>query len=184
MKKWITNKIFIILLIAVAIIGLGRLIDKWRRDERIATNPILTQTEKSKVIIDTSKNKVTIIRRDGEKQVIRDISGSRKVSVTLTKDGELKVYAPTKGFIFEPGILFGMDSKNSLLGLDAQFFYWRRVGLLAGLSAPPRRGLLLQDIRAHIAFGYNMADLRMPNTNVFVGYNSKQSILVGLRVRF
>ena len=184
MKKFIANKIFILILIAVAIIGLGRLTERWRHNERIATSPVLTQAEKSKVIIDASKNKVTIVRRDGDKQVITEVSGSRKVSVTVTKDGELKVYAPTKGFIFEPGILFAQDEGGTMLGLDAQVFYWRKTGLLAGLSAPPRRGLLLQDIRAHVALGYNLADVKMANTNVFVGYNTKKSIMVGLRVRF
>jgi hypothetical protein len=184
MKKWIANKIFIIALIAIAIIGLSKLIDKWRRDERTATNPVLTQTEKSKVIIDSRSKKVTIVKRKGDKQVTKEVIGARKISVTLGKDGKLNVYARNKGFVFEPGVALGIDEKDSLLGLDAQFFYWNRLGLLSGMSAPPRDGLRIEDLRVHAGVCYVLDQLKMPNTSLFMGYNTKRRITLGARVSF
>ena len=180
MKKWIANKVFWIVLIILAFIGLNYFASKQADRKKVAIAPVLTETEKAKFIIDTRKRKITIVRRKGDKQVIETITGIRDASMTVTKDGEVKTYAPTKGFVFEPGLSIGMDNQDVLLGLDAQFFYWRRLGLIGGVSAPPHSGLRIKDLRAHIALGYDL----ISNTSVYIGYNIKGSIQAGCRLRF
>ena len=182
MKKWIANKIFIIVLIAIAIIGIGKLANKWKQSKQIATTPILTDAEKSKVIVKPGRTE--IITRDGDKQVIETKPGTRDTVVTVGKDGKVKVYAPTIGFIFEPGISFGIDEKDSLLGLDSQFFYWRKLNLLGGFAAPPYHGMKHKDIRAYAGISYSLMDIKLPNSSFFIAYNTKKAIMVGARVRF
>lgn len=184
MKKFLLNKLFTIILIAVAIIGVGKLIQKWSDRKNLETAPVLTDSENSKLIIDTSRKKVTSVTRDGDKQVIDVKDGVRDVVITVNKDGTISTYAPTKGFIFEPGISLGMDKHDTLLGVDIQWFYWRKLGLSSGIMAPPYSGLQLQDIRGYAAINYNLVNLKLPNTNFYVGYNTKSSVSTGVSIKF
>jgi hypothetical protein len=138
--------------------------------------PVLTEDEKAKVII--KDRKVTTVTKD--KTTVK--RGVRNPVITVKKDGTVKVIAPQLGFIFEPGMC-GFYSDRFYGGIDAQWFYWRQLGVYsgAGLSTESRHIRLNINL---IGVGYNFTNKYFSNTSVFMAYNLNQKWSIGLRVRF
>jgi len=65
------------------------------------------------------------------------------------------------------------------VGVDCEFFYWNRVGVLAGLgfSSNPL-------LAGYLGVSYQLDQIKLNNTSVWAGYTSTRNIAVGLRVSF
>ena len=177
------NKLIVIALIALAIIGLGKLKQYWDSRKDVITAPVLTEAEKSKVIIDTSKKRVTIVKRDGDKQVRRTIKGVRHIATTENIDGTISHKFINRGFLFEPGLILGTDSNDGLIGIDTQWFYWSDWGLTSGLSVPYDT-IRFNKLRVHVAFSYNLNIVKMNNTYLYAGIDTAKQIVFGTRISF
>ncbi len=177
------NKIFIAALIAIAIFGLAKLKNYWDMRRAIVISPVLTETEKSKDVVDTRARTVTRIVRDGDKQKQKVIRGVRDIAYTVNKDGTVTSTILNKGFGFEPGVMLGTDSRDSLIGLDTQFFYWSEFGLTSGLSSSITEPSF-RNLRLHLAVSYNLGRLKLHNTSTFIGYDTKREIIIGARINF
>lgn len=168
-------------------------IDHRNRRDAVEFAPVLKENEREKIIVNTRSGMIRRVarrtptlggngpsgtpgRNPGE-ETVTDISGVRKVAVTIDKDGSVKVYAPTKGVIFEPGLAAFYSDENFRLGFDVQFFYWRRFGLNAGAGSTLEKPY---SVKAFVAGSYNIYS----NTSVIVGITQTKEIATGVRVRF
>lgn len=174
------NKIYVIILIAIAFIGLSKLKTYWDFRQSVVISPVLTQAEKSKEVIDLDARTITIIERDGDRQVRRTRRGVRHIATTLNKDGTIDRIIINRGFAFEPGLLLGTDSQGALVGVDTQWFYWSDFGLISGLSALTT----FKNPRLHLAVSYNLSSIKLNNTSLFVGVNTNKSLMFGTRLSF
>ncbi len=177
------NKILITVLVVLATIGLVKLKTYWDLRKAVIIAPVLTETEKSKDVIDVRARTVTRVTRDGDNQVSTVIRGVRDVAITELKDGTIKTVTINKGFTFEPGLTLGTDSEDSLIGLDAQFFYWSEFGLVKGLMVPTSN-ISLKKIRFYLAISYDLGRIKLHNTSAILGIDTKKRILLGARIRF
>lgn len=159
-------------------------------EQQIITAPILKETENQKIIVDTNKKKVTVVKRgpigkgkDGKSgtEVTKVTEGARKVVITEDRDGTIRVVALNKGFCFEPGLaLYYSDSAR--LGLDVQLAYYKRWGVLLGAGV--NMGEEPRTIRAHVAVNYALPLSFMDNTSMFLGMDHKKEVVAGARLRF
>jgi hypothetical protein len=185
----VIKKIGLALDIIVVLAVCGLVFTKCHKQEQVLTTPVLKENEKQKVIVDTRRKTVSVVRRIGTPknpgavvpQVERTTRGVRKVVVTETNDGEITVTAITKGFVCEPGLAL-YYSDRARLGLDVQIAYWHSYGLVLGagvnLGEEPR------NIRAHVAVSRTLPLNLFSNTSVFVGVDNKKDVVGGLRIQF
>lgn len=108
---------------------------------------------------------------------MRHLGGVRRATVTVAKDPithqeEVKVWAQTSGFIFEPGFAAGFDD-GPKAGIDTQIYFRRRLALSVGILTDNKWRM-----RAYAAGSYNVYQ----NTSVFVGIDNKKEIVLGIRV--
>lgn len=151
------------------------------RHEEILTSPVLKDDEKQKIIIDTNKKKVTLVRRDKDKQIVDVKEGARKIVVVEDKDGNINVTAITKGFCFEPGLTL-YYSDRARLGLDAQVAYYKQWGVLLGAGV--NMGDEPRTVRLHVGVNYALPLNFLENTSVFAGIDHRKDATVGLRIKF
>lgn len=159
--------------------------------EQFITAPVLKENETQKIIVDTSRRRVQVVRRvpvgkgrdekGGTTQAVKVTEGARKVVVTEHTDGTVQVTAVNKGFIAEPGLAL-YYSDRARIGLDVQVAYWKQWGVVLGA------GLNLGDeprtIRGHIAVTRALPLDFLSNTSAFVGVDHKKEVVAGLRLRF
>ncbi len=177
------NKIYTIILIALAIISLSKLKTYWDNRKDVITSPILTEAENSKDIIDVKNKTVTIVTRDGAVQKKKVIRGVRHIAYTEKLDGTIERKIINRGFTFEPGLFIGSDSKDALIGLDTQLFYWSEFGLVSGVGIPIG-GMKFNKLRLHMGASYSLARFKLGNTSLYAGADTSKSIVFGLRVAF
>jgi hypothetical protein len=146
------------------------------------TSPVLKDGEKVKIIKDG--NKVIIVEKGKDGKTKTKIRHQpRDTVITVDKDGDVKVYAPIMGFIFEPGYC-GFYTDNKLwVGIDSQWFYWRYLGFVSGIGVAKRNDKL--NIRLNIlSLSYTPSWRYMTNTSFYAGLNDKTDFLAGLRVKW
>lgn len=154
--------------------------------------PVLKGNEREKIIVDSRAGTVRIVGRNpvgrtlhpsgdtGQEtgdQTVTDVSGVRKVAITIDKNGAVEVYAPNKGVIFEPGIATFYSEDRFRLGLDAQVLYWNKWGVNVGVGSTLQAPY---SVKAYVAGSYNFYG----NTSVFAGITQSKEVGFGLRVRF
>lgn len=169
---------------------LGEYINGKLRELDTVVAPVLKENENQKIIVDTNKKTVTVVRRGhigkGKEsasgtQVVKVTEGARKVVITERTDGTISVVALNKGICFEPGLAL-YHSDQTRLGLDVQVAYWKRWGVVLGagvnMGDEPRTG------RLHIAVNHALPLSFIDNTTAFIGVDHRKDVVMGLRVRF
>lgn len=189
MKKWL-----IIIAALVVLAAVFRACQHKRQGkDSVEYAPVLKENEREKIIVDTRAGTIRTVARnvgDGKgirhngssgyqtgEQTVTDISGVRKVAVTIDKNGNVEVYAPSKGVIFEPGLTAFYSEDRFRLGLDAQVFYWKRWGVNVGIGSTVQAPY---SVKAYVAGSYNFYG----NTSIFAGITQSKEIGFGVRVRF
>ena len=109
--------------------------------------------------------------------VIERTDGARGIRISISDSGTVSVIARTKGFCFEPGLGSYATTNNARIFVDAQLLFARRHGVNAGLGLGLRGKL---QPAAFIAYSYNF----WSNTSLLIGYDTKQEMLIGVRVKF
>ena len=151
------------------------------------TDSNLTKEEQVAIIVNPNTGTVTTVRRNRKNkkettQVEKPIDGAREIRIGVSPEGRVKVIARSKGFIFEPGIGVGFDG-DALISLDTQFYFYRRWGVLGGVSVP-MASIRANKLSLYAAASYQLPFKMLSNTSVYAGYNTDKEIQVGARVRF
>ena len=154
-----------------------------------ATSPILKGEEHEKIIVDTRTKTVTVVTKSDDtktntsQQQVKVLSeGERQAVITEDNQGHLSVYSPKWGYVFEPGeCIFYSDTFR--IGLDTQWFYWQRYGVITGLGINFNNNQR-RNIDGFIAVSYNLPFETFSNTSIYTGYSFKQQLVVGGRVKF
>lgn len=180
------HKLIIVALVLVAGLLLKDCIGKHiptepRGDERLKDN------EKERIAINDRGDVVhTKRRKDGNSSVqqvaFRD-TGAGKTIITLDDKGNISVKQETRGFVFRPGLCLATSGEGLLVGADIQFYYFRNFGANVGLTSTARENLG-ENFRAHISGSYRLPFESFRNTAVYVGFDTKKEIQVGIRLRF
>jgi hypothetical protein len=123
-----------------------------------------------------------IIVIEDEKGNVKQYVGVKKAKLTKFEDGEIKVDVKNKGFGLEPG--FVMTAGDGLrLGLDVEYAYWKRWGLLAGATYPVN-GRSLDRLRGHLGVGYDLPSRWLSNTSIWGGIDTGRNPALGFRTKF
>lgn len=109
--------------------------------------------------------------------VIERIDGARGIRISIGDTGNVSITARTKGFCFEPGLGLFATSSDPRIFIDAQLLFARRHGANAGIGLGFRKPV---NGVAFVAYSYNF----WSNTSVLVGFDTKNEVLLGLRVKF
>jgi len=201
--SWFFNRIFkhvigYVILVLILIVGYKYVENRWLKQE-IRTSLTLKEGESRKAIINFRQKTLTTVRRDKEgkeTQTVQNFSGLRMAVLTELEDGSVNVYAPVWGFVFEPGYTAFVANSRPRLGIDIQWFYWRRLGLSSGFGLGGRRykdavdgtgearRSDLQLAGYPIAFNYNLPFKWTPNTNLFVGGTHDKQFTTGVTVKW
>ena len=156
--------------IAVGLLFYSILQQRLERQEKLNTS--LKPNESRKLV--KKGNKLTLTRRDKDgREIKKVIKGTRDFSVTEDDKGRVEIYAPNKGWVFEPGLALGI-SDEVRYGADLQFFYWNNFGIAVNLLTNSDFS-----IRTGIVGLYDIYS----NTSLFVGVDNKKDITFGIRVR-
>jgi len=152
--------------------------------------PVLTGNEREKLIINNATHtitKTTFVNNINSlktgtlpSQVTQVISNTARTTI-ITEDvrGNLSIYNPSSGFLFEPGLCL-FYSTDFKVGLDFQWFYFKRFGLFSGFGVNPRT----KNGDGYVSLGYTLPFSKFDNTSIYCGYSAKQSIILGCRVKF
>lgn len=160
-------------------------------EKAIITAPVLKENEAQKIIVDTNKREVRVVKRgpmgkgkgtkEGNTEVVKVTEGARTVVITELNDGTIQVVALNKGFCFEPGLAL-YYSEQARLGVDVQFAYWKQWGVLLGAGV--NTGDRHRTVRAYVAVNHAVPLNFLDNTTVFIGVDTKKDAVLGLRIRF
>lgn len=127
----------------------------------------------------------TITRKeDGSEEVVaHNFSGLRRATIIENEDGTISIKAPTIGFIFEPGFSSFFSRGRPHLGLDLEWFYWRRLGLSGGVGfgskSAGKDDKTLALAAYPLALNYNLPFKLTPNSNVFIGVDDQLQPIIG-----
>ena len=175
----ITNSKLLIILLGIL----------WFVDNRIDTS-ILTNYldssrsefksgEVSKVEVDCRDN-TAITQKKGEEPKL--YTGVKYFRGSKFEDGRIKTKFKNKGFGLEPGIV--VTAGDGLrLGVDLEYAYWKRWGLLAGATAPVR-GRSFDRVRGHLGLGYDLPSRWFSSTSFYGGIDSDKTPTMGFRTKF
>jgi hypothetical protein len=109
--------------------------------------------------------------------VIERTDGARGIRISIGDTGTVSIIARTRGFCFEPGFGAYTASSNSRIFVDVQWLFARRHGVNSGIGLGLRGRL---EPTAFIAYSYNF----WSNTSLLIGYDTKNEVLAGVRVKF
>lgn len=173
-------KALILVGLFLGLIGLLSHIRNASRKLNEAVSPILKDNEKEKIVVDTQSKTVTVVSRDGNKQVVNITEGTRNAVITEDNQGHLSVWSPTHGFVFEPGISV-FTSDRFRVGGDVQWYYWRSYGVLTGVGVNLNGK---KDFDEYIAVSYNLPFHVVSDISIFTGYSVHKNLVFGLRDKF
>jgi len=123
---------------------------------------------------------IIVIQKKGEKP--KEYVGVKKAKLTKFKDGEIDIKVKNKGLGLEPG--FTVAAGDGLrLGLDVQYAYWKRWGLLGGFTYPVS-GRSLDRLRGHLGLSYDLPNRWFSNTSVWGGIDTAKDPRIGFRTKF
>lgn len=146
---------------------------KQKVDRQEHLNTALLPNETRKLV--KKGNTLTLVHRDKDgREVKKIIKGARDFSVSEDINGKVTVYAPTKGWIFEPGLAVVGGSDRLRYGVDLGIAYWNNFTL---------GGIIATDSQFSIRIGlvgmYNVYS----NTSIFLGVDQTEDMMIGVRVR-
>jgi len=181
--KGLKETVFQTALIALAIVGtlhfIGNKSDSSRAREIDAKSPLI-EDQVRRLIIDFLRNQLILQEKGKDTKVY---TGVRKAVFTEIKDGSIEMDVPTRGWTFEPGLTLGA-SESLRLGVDVQWAYWRRWGMVTGFSVPAGRQRTLGKFKGHLGLSYNFYNKYFPGTSVWGGMDTSADPALGVRTRF
>jgi hypothetical protein len=110
------------------------------------------------------------------------ITGVVRVRASKFDDGTYRVKYKNKGIGIEPG-LTAYAGDGLRIGVDAEFVYWKRWGLLGG-GTVPIEGRSFNRLRGHLGLSYDLPSRWFTNTSLWGGMDSSRSPVGGVRLRF
>lgn len=123
---------------------------------------------------------IIVIQKAGEQPV--EYVGVKKAKLTKFDDGEVELDVKNKGLGLEPG--FVLTAGDGLrLGLDVEYAYWKRWGLLAGFTYPVQ-GRSLDRMRGHLGLSYDLPSRWLSNSSVWGGIDTGKNPALGFRTKF
>lgn len=105
----------------------------------------------------------------------RRSDGTRGGSVVLYPNGRIETFTLHKGFWWGPGLSAAYAGDRLRVGIDAEIAWYRRWSAFIGFNVSTDFSG-----RGYIAGGYNIYG----NSHLFVGIDTEQDFLVGLRTSF
>lgn len=180
--KSLKNSMFNLLLIAAAVMATMHYVG-YKSDKKLAQqidrNSPLTENQMRRLIVDLLRDQIILQQKDKTTKVY---SGVRKAVFTQDLDGEIDMYIPTRGWTFEPGMTLVAGS-GTHLGIDLQWAYWRRWGLVTGITVNAINRTF-NTVRAHAGVSYNIPNKFFPNTSFWGGVDTSGDPVLGIRTRF
>jgi hypothetical protein len=146
-------------------------------EKKLSPAPVLDPGQKAKIIIEPSK--VVSVTSKG----VVEAKGVRQAVIAVTEKGDVIISAPQKGFIFEPGLCAFTTSERQYVGLDVQWYFWKRWGVYSGAGM----GTQSRQIRINvnlIGVGYTFNNKFFSNTSVFTALTLDKKLSAGIRVKF
>jgi len=125
-------------------------------------------------------DRIIVIQKKGEEP--KQYTGVKKAKLTKFDDGEVKVDVKDKGLGLEPGFVMAVGD-GLRLGLDVEYAYWKRWGLLGGATYPVN-GRSLDRLRGHLGLSYDIPNRWFSSTSVWGGVDTNKAPIMGLRTRF
>ncbi len=165
------RKYLYLLVIPMVVVGIIGFLDSKLSKIDDSFTERLKPDEKTKIIVEPKKKKVTKITKDGKKTE----DGSRGTVIIIDKDGKTTIINRRRGILFEPGLTMFYSKNKLMYGLDCQWAYWRKWGLISGLGMSHN-----QDFSVFTAVSYNFYS----NTSVGIGLDDEFKTVVNLRVAF
>jgi hypothetical protein len=110
------------------------------------------------------------------------IAGVKSFDGSQFADGTIELDYKNKGIGLEPGFVATVGD-GLRLGLDVEYAYWKRWGLLVGTTYPVN-GRSLDRLRGHLGLGYDIPNRWFSNTSVWGGLDSNKSPALGIRTKF
>lgn len=125
-------------------------------------------------------DRIIVIQKAGEKP--KQYTGVKRAKITKFDDGEIEVNVKNKGLGLEPGFTVAVGD-GLRLGLDVEYAYWKRWGLLGGVTVPVTRRSL-NEVRGHLGVSYDIPNRWLSSTSVWGGLDTSKTPLLGLRTKF
>ena len=140
---------------------------------------VLQEDQVARADMDCRDNSL-IIQKEG-KEPRREV-GVKKATFIQNKDGSYEADFTDKGFSLEPG--FVLTAGDGLrLGVDLEYAYWKRWGLLTGVTVPVR-GRSLNSVRGHLGVGYDLPSRWLSNSSIYGGVDTNKTPVIGVRAKF
>lgn len=108
-------------------------------------------------------------------------TGVKRFRGSQFEDGHIETKFKNKGFGLEPGIV-ATAGDGLRLGLDLEWVYWRRWGIVTGATMPVRQRSL-DNLRGHVGVSYDLPSRWLSNTSIYGGVDSDRTPTMGLRTR-
>jgi len=135
--------------------------------------------EVSKVEVDCRDN-TAITHKQGETPKL--YTGVKYFRGSQFEDGRIQTKFKNKGFGLEPGLV--MTAGDGLrLGLDVEYAYWKRWGLVAGTTIPVR-DRSISTVRGHLGLSYDLPSKWFSHTSFYGGMDTSKTPTMGLRTKF
>lgn len=140
---------------------------------------VLQEDQVARADLDCRDNSLTL-QKEGE--IPKRIVGIKTGTFIQNKDGSYEADYKNKGFGLEPG--FVMTAGDGLrLGLDVEYAYWKRWGLLGGVTVPAY-DRSLDKLRGHLGLGYDLPSKWLSHTSVYGGIDTNKTPTMGIRTKF
>jgi hypothetical protein len=142
--------------------------------------PVLPKDVKEIIKVDNTKNTTKITTDKGT----TTIDGSRETTIVVGKDGKIEVKSKTWGFCHNIALGAAVNNTGPKGTLGLEWFYWKRLDLLAGLGADK----YLSNSLAFASLGYTPVNkIFHGNTSFWLGcsldVSGTRSIITGFSVR-
>jgi len=108
-------------------------------------------------------------------------TGVKGASLVKFKNDSIKVDVDNKGFSIEPGLVLGA-ADSMRMGLDIEFIYWRRYGLLAGITVPVHRRTF-NELQGHVGVSYDLPNRYFSHTSLWGGMSFDKIPMFGFRTK-
>jgi len=173
------NSKWLLVLLGVLWFWDNRIDDSWVKEYLQSGRSEFKEGEVAKLRIDCRDN-TGLIHRKGHPP--ERITGLKVFDGSQFEDGTIKTHFKNKGIGLEPGIT--VTSGDGLrLGLDVEYAYWKRFGLLGGATLPVRTRSL-SNLRGHLGLSYDLPSKWFSHSSLWAGLDTNKTPLMGWRTKF
>lgn len=125
--------------------------------------------------VNVKDSRITVTTK--QESETRYVPHNGSAQINLKDNGDVEIDVDEVGFTFDPG--FGALCTNRLrLTADLQIAYWNRGELYIGAGMGPLTSPVI-----YIGLGYNLGQIKMDNTSLFIAFTTQKEIGLGIRVR-